>query len=146
MALWTLDGAIEKHDVEILKRHVDWSALSYSLQRKLTDTFSAPVEDDLPDFGSSFASEAATHVIERSLTPETLFALTDHMLLGHAAPDGLLQKAVLVVALKAHFTGLRHFVVEFHPDQQTTYRVYMTFEHWGWRVTQVDLPQNERQV
>ncbi|MBR0559762.1 DUF2939 domain-containing protein [Neokomagataea anthophila] len=145
ITLWMLQDAILRHDAQCLQRHVDWSALSYSLRDTLSDQQNSPEDDDLPSFGHSFATAAAAHVIEKSLTPLVLLAVIEQgaPFLKERHDEGTCFPWRL---LSLRFVGIRHFNVMFKPDVQTTYTLHLTFEHWGWKVTGIDLPHNLRQA
>ncbi len=145
ITLWALQDAILQHDAQRLQRYVDWSTLSYSLRDALNGRHNLPEDDDLPSFGQSFATAAAAHAIEKSLTPLVLLTVIEQ-----GAPS-LLQRHNKVARfpwrlLNFRFVGIRHFNVLFKPDVQTAYTLHLTFEHWGWKVTSIDLPHNVRQA
>ncbi|GBR47449.1 DUF2939 domain-containing protein [Neokomagataea thailandica] len=144
IALWELKEAVREHDAQRLERHIDWSALSLSL-REAINAQQSQGEDDLPDFGHSFAMAASAHVMETSLTPAVFFALIEHsMPFAQAGHDP--QTHFSWGMFSVRFVGFRHCDVRIKSDMQTFYTLQMTFEHWGWRLTGIHLPQIMRQA
>lgn len=147
LALWSLSTALRTHDAQALARHIDWSALSSSLKAETIDALVGPppAEDDLPDFGTSFASNAVSHAIDTRLTPELLMTMTSQIMKASPGNASLLQTShlkELYTRLSAHFISPTRFEAGLatRPGQRPTI-VHMKFEHWHWKIIQFELPR-----
>ncbi|WP_084294719.1 DUF2939 domain-containing protein [Asaia prunellae] len=143
LALWSLSSALRNHDTVTLSQHIDWSALTSNLKTEAVDELIGPppAADDLPDFGSSFATSAVSHAIDTRLTPETLMTMASQMISTTATPPtfGLRE---LYNRLSAHFVSPQCFDASLAttPGHKPTI-VHMKFEQWRWKITGFDLPK-----
>ena len=147
VALVRLACAIRSNDVAVLASAIAWNDMRADLASQLggavVQNASATVPaagDDLPDFGSSFASSATSNAISTSLTPESLHALLGG---GHAQTGNLMSEARALLAGGA-FHGPAGFDLTIAPDPATTatpvcIHLAFTWRH-GWRVERVHLP------
>ncbi|WP_459774253.1 DUF2939 domain-containing protein [Asaia astilbis] len=144
LALWSLSSAFRSHDTATLSEHIDWSALSTSLKADAIDALIGPppAADDLPDFGTSFASDAVSHAIDTRLTPELLMTMASQMM---PAPKAALSFSLrqLYDRLSAHFVSPLCFEagVITTPGRRPTI-VHMKFEQWRWKITGLDIPRS----
>lgn len=143
LALWSLSSALRSHDTITLSQHIDWSALSTNLKAEAIDALIGPppAADDLPDFGSSFASNAVSHAIDTRLTPELLMTMASQMVdTPRTAPVSSLRQ--LYARLSAHFVSPLRFEAGLvtAPGQRPTI-VHMKFEQWRWKITGFDIPK-----
>ncbi|GBQ13335.1 hypothetical protein AA21291_1473 [Swaminathania salitolerans LMG 21291] len=143
LALWSLSSALRSHDTDTLAQHIDWSALSASLKSDTLETLLGPppAEDDLPDFGTSFASGAVSHAIDTHLTPETLMTMASQMIHAPASAPapGLMA---LYARISAHFVSPLRFEAGLitGPGGKPTI-VHLKFEQWRWKITRFDIPK-----
>ncbi|MBU2654282.1 DUF2939 domain-containing protein [Acidomonas methanolica] len=140
LALWTINGAVRTHDAHLLSTHIDWSALNTNLKQQTIDAILGPPPeaDDLPDFGSAFATTAISHAIDTRLTPSALLGMATQLMPKDGEPIGW---ATLFTRFSARFEGVTRFKAEVDaPDGRTQAIVHLKFEHWHWQVTRVDLP------
>lgn len=143
LALWSLSSALRSHDAISLSQHIDWSALSTNLKAEAIDALIGPPPsaDDLPDFGSSFASNAVSHAIDTRLTPELLMTMASQMVnTSHATPSLSIRQ--LYDRISAHFVSPLRFEAGLvtMPGQKPTI-VHMKFEQWRWKITGFDIPK-----
>ncbi|AQS87823.1 hypothetical protein NCH01_08700 [Neoasaia chiangmaiensis] len=140
MALWSIDGALKSHDANTLATHIDWSALTDSLKQQTISAINGPAAaaDDLPDFGSSFATSAVSHAIDTRLTTDSLLTMATQMMPAGQQPASWRD---LWSKFSARFVGLTGFEARLasRPGQAPT-TVHMKFEHWHWKVTRLELP------
>ncbi|GAN53473.1 hypothetical protein Tasa_010_020 [Tanticharoenia sakaeratensis NBRC 103193] len=141
IALWSIDSAIRTHDPARLAAHIDWSALNGSLK---SDTIAAivgppPGADDLPDFGSSFASTAVSNAIDTQLNTQELLDMAGKMMPadarsapGYAALARVHARFVAPARFEASVPG---------PANETPMVVHLKFEHWHWKITRLEMPQ-----
>lgn len=144
LALWSLSSALRSHDAITLSQHIDWSALSTNLKAEAIDALIGPppAADDLPDFGSSFASNAVSHAIDTRLTPELLMTVASQMVNApRATPSFSIRQ--LYDRISAHFVSPLRFEARLvtMPGQKPTI-VHMKFEQWRWKITGFDLPRS----
>lgn len=143
LALWSLSSALRAHDTNSMAQHIDWDALTSSLKAEAVDAIVGPppAADDLPDFGSSFATGAVSHAIDAHLTPELVMGFAAQMIDGQKATS-LPSVTELYNRLSAHFIAPAEFEagLVMVPGQQPT-MVHMKFEHWQWKVTRLDIPK-----
>lgn len=143
LALWSLSSALRAHDTGTLAQHVDWSALTSNLKAEAIDALVGPppAADDLPDFGTSFASGAVSHAIDTRLTPELLMSFASQMVSGQK-PVPTAGLAALYGRLSAHFVSPAGFEagIVMAPGQKPTV-VHLKFEQWHWKITRLDIPK-----
>lgn len=143
LALWSLSAALRTHDTDTLAQHVDWSALTSSLKAEAVDAIVGPppAADDLPDFGSSFATGAVSHAIDTRLTPELLMGFAGQLIDGQKTSP-VPSVSELYNRLSAHFVAPAEFEagLVMAPGQKPT-MVHMKFEQWHWKITRLDLPK-----
>ncbi|AFW02303.1 hypothetical protein BAR24_12345 [Gluconobacter oxydans] len=140
LALWDIDRAMKGNNPARLVPHVDWTSLTHSLKEQFKPP--APASDDeLPDFGSSFADNAISNAIDTELSPGTLMT-TAHQLMpaGGAVSSG--GGWPVWGGLHAHFVSLSKFEAQVDQPGQTPFVLHMKFEHWGWKITRFELPQS----
>ncbi|GEL65104.1 DUF2939 domain-containing protein [Kozakia baliensis] len=142
IALWSINNALRSHDAQTLSSHIDWSALTHSLKEESVAAILGPppAADDLPDFGSSFATNAVSHAIDTRLTPDTLLSLAGQLIPSNKGSTG--SPSDILSHLSAHFVALTRFEarVTTTPGQAPTV-VHMKFEHWRWQITRLEMPQ-----
>ncbi|GBQ83174.1 DUF2939 domain-containing protein [Asaia krungthepensis] len=144
LALWSLSSALRNHDTTTLAQHIDWSALTTSLKAEAIDALIGPppAADDLPDFGSSFASGAVSHAIDTRLTPDLIMTFATQMtaMPAHRVAPSLRE---LYSRLSAHFVSPLRFEAGLvtSPGQKPAI-VHMKFEQWRWKITEIDLPKS----
>ncbi len=147
VALWRVGNALRSHDVAELRSTIDWTRVRAGLKAELTDD-PAPVatvkqasaQDDLPEFGESFAKSAISNVVDQDCDPEHVNAM-----FGSRPSGGSGTLAMARRMLWAFFTGPQTFqaLLRVSDDPRAEpVRVRMVFSgHHGWRVTNVWLPQ-----
>ncbi len=133
MALWSAGYAVSHHDRAALRGSLDWQQVRLSLKHSLG--LQSPVrqvaqQDELPDFGESFATNVASGMIDDDITPERL--------------DGMLSRipagARTARLPPGHFTGPASFIADIPVANSPPVRVSMRIEQWHWKITAIDLP------
>ena len=154
VALWRMSVALRSHDVASLRSEIDWVKVRDGLKRELTSDMPAPAtdpvkpavataapDDELPEFGESFAKTAVSNVVDEDCDPEHVEAMFGQSP-SHAS--GVVAQARRMLAW-AFFTGPKTFqaLLRVSDDpRQAPVRVRMVFTGGsGWRVTGVWLPQ-----
>ncbi len=153
VALWRVSVALRSHNLAALRADVDWGQVRDGLKLELTGgaqptvqalktamATSSTSDDELPDFGDSFAKTAVSNVVDEDCDAEHVEAM-----LGHGAvPRGSLIEQAKHMVTWAFFTGPESFqaMVRVGVDpHEAPVRVEMVFtRHHGWRVTSVWLP------
>ncbi len=132
-ALWSAGYAVSHHDRATLRGSLDWQQVRLSLKHTLG--LQSPVQqiaqqDELPDFGESFATNVASGMIDDEITPERLGDMLGRIpAAAHARgmPHG-------------HFTGPASFVASIPVAGSPAVQVSMRIEQWHWKITAIDLP------
>lgn len=139
IALWNIDRAARTDNSHALGHYVDWSALTQSLKKEFVPAPAAG--DDLPDFGSSFAGNVVSNAIESDLTPASLLTTAhQYMPAGYGAGQG--GGVTSWTGLRARFVSLRKFEARIAEPGRTPFVVHMSFEHWGWKITRLEMPHD----
>ena len=132
-ALWSAGYAVSHHDRAALRGTLDWQQVRLSLKHTLG--LQSPVQqiaqqDELPDFGESFATNVASGMIDDEITPERL--------------DGMLSRIPATSRAggmpHGHFTGPASFVASIPVAGSPPMQVSMRIEKWHWKITAIDLP------
>ncbi|EHH68274.1 hypothetical protein GMO_10440 [Gluconobacter morbifer G707] len=97
-------------------------------------------DDELPDFGSSFAGQVVSNAIDTHLTPATLMTTAHQIMprnIGEQTASGLLGA---LQGIHAHFVSPTRFEARVDQTGQTPFVLHMKFEHWGWKITRFEMP------
>jgi len=140
MALWSINQALRSNDPALLASHIDWSALSANLKEQTIARLMGPPpeEDDLPDFGSSFATTAVSHAIDTRLTPTALIGMASRLM---PQDGGTISWRSALHRASVWFEGPNRFRARIYsPEGATQAVVHLQFEHWRWQITRVDIP------
>ncbi len=162
VALWRMSVAFRSHDLASLRAEIDWLKVRDGLKDELTGNApptavptvattaavkpasisSTAADDELPEFGESFASAAVSKVVDEDCDPEHVEAM---FRAGPPHAGGALDQARRMLAW-AFFTGPESFqaLLRVSDDpRQPPVRVRMVFTGGhGWQVTNVWLPQD----
>ena len=149
VAMARLGYAIRTNDVSVLSDAVDWSRVRTGLDQEIMGTAlpqpmaratAATTDDDLPDFGQSFAATATASAMATTITPTGLEAILANEKRSSA---GLLAEAKQAIG-GAVFIGLNRFEIRLPSDagvRGAMVRVGFRFTaRHGWRVERVVLP------
>lgn len=84
VALWQLEGALDRGDIQALERGVDWKSIREGLKQDMSEGIIGPVQtqmaaNGLPPFGASFISGIADTEIERDVSPANIVAIMRQM-------------------------------------------------------------------
>ncbi len=151
VTLWCAASALRCNDVRALRTALDWREVRAGLKSDLGAD--APVSlasahqvstqtgaDDLPKFGSSFATTIVSHVIDDVMTPEHLAAMLSQSASDHGDRPG---PSMLDRVQHIGFMSPTEFVAAIRlssdvgaPPVLVTLRV----EKWQWKVTRVHVP------
>jgi len=143
MALWSIESAIKTRNCGQLSAHIDWTSLNRSLKTDCATAIAGPpaAADDLPDFGTSFASNAVSNAIDTKLTPDTVLSVADQMM---PKPDARAVPEFSLAALSrlsAHFVSPARFEAAVSgAGGQPQMVVHLKFEHWHWKITRLEMP------
>lgn len=145
VTLWSVSSAIQAHDMRTLGTFLNWRAVQASLKTQIISGIvgNQPASDDeLPEFGSSFATTAVSHAIDVHVTAANLDTL-----MGQVIPAAQPVSAISPVAMLHHvrIRFLRPDMFEARAvmpghEQETPLRLQMRIQGWRWKITEVDLP------
>ena len=158
VALWRVGVALRSHDVALLRSSIDWVTVRDGLKQELTggttetgpgtvvavkaaSTVKAADDDELPEFGESFAKTAVSNVVDEDCDAEHVEAMLGS---GAHRSEGVLAEVRRSIDW-AFFTGPQTFVALLRVSddpREGPVRVRMVFSRsHGWRVDNVWLPQ-----
>ncbi|WP_231854231.1 DUF2939 domain-containing protein [Gluconacetobacter diazotrophicus] len=148
VTLWSVASAIQAHDARAVGTFLNWRAVQTSLKSQILGGVVSPQpanDDDLPEFGSSFATAAVSNAVDTNVNADTLATL-----IGQVMPAAKPAPAASPIAI------LRHVHVRFlRPDMFQARIVLPGHEHdsplclqmriqgWRWKIIQVDLPGSQ---
>jgi hypothetical protein len=92
VALWRLEAALERGDVQALEQGVDWRSLRDGLKQDIAEGIIGPLQtqlasNTLPPFGSSFISGIMETSVDREVSPQNLIAVMRQMRPGDVDPN-----------------------------------------------------------
>jgi hypothetical protein len=148
VTLWSVASDLQRHDAAALGRMINWGALDASLKRQTLAGLHLniqPAADELPDFGSSFATTAVSNAVDTTVTQANLGTLLDEALptAAPSAQSGTPSFASLATRASVHFNRLNQFVMELPlpgHEHETPLRVELRIQGWKWKITNVELP------
>lgn len=141
---------LHTHDMAALGRLINWRSLDTSIKQQVLaglhlDT--QPPADELPEFGSSFASSAVSNAVDHTVTSANLGTLVDQAM--PAIPPGayptlnLRGMTMLLRQTSLRFARLDCFVAEIpvpgHADE-TPLHIELRIQGWHWKITNVTFP------
>ena len=170
VTLWSVASALRRDDVPTLRMALDWQGVRDGLKtdlgagapvslasvrqatvrqatvrqasvRQATVRQASAGEDDLPEFGSSFATTLVSHAVDDVMTPEHLASVLSHTGAGPASRPGL---SWLERVRRIGFAGPAEFeaAIRMSPDDGAPpVVVTMHVEKWQWKVTRIHLPE-----
>ncbi|MGI4958425.1 MAG: DUF2939 domain-containing protein [Janthinobacterium lividum] len=154
MTLWSVASALQNHDVGTIQGALDWRTVRTGLKNDLGPDASvrlastsrvAPVQDELPDFGNSFAKTIVSRVVDDVITPEHLVAMLIRTEPSrHAVPvSGSSALSMLGRVDHVRFVGPNRFEasVRLEDDPKAVpVTVSMRIEKWQWKITRIQMP------
>ena len=153
VTLWSVASALRHDDVPTLRTALDWRGVRDGLKTdlgvpvSLASVRQASVQqasaggDDLPEFGSSFATTVVSHAVDDVMTPEHLASMLSHTDPGPAVRAG---SSWLDRVGRIGFVGPAEFeaAIRLSPDAGAPpVVVTMHVEKWQWKVTRIHLPE-----
>ncbi len=155
VTLWGVASALQRDDVSALRVALDWREVRSGLKtdlgggapvslasvRQASARQAAAQQDDLPEFGSSFATTIVSHVVDDVMTPEHLAAM-----LSRTASDrgDQAEPSMLGRVQRFGFVSPTEFraAIRLSPDADAPpVVVTMRVEKWQWKVTRVHVPE-----
>nr|WP_298794616.1 DUF2939 domain-containing protein [uncultured Acetobacter sp.] len=145
MTLWAIGSSIRAHDMTSLGQLINWSELDASIKHQtLSGLHLEQVSDDLPDFGSSFATSAVSNAVDFTVTQANLGTLVDQAVPAAVpANQPMPSFSTLVEKASVRFTRLDQFEVDVPlpgHERDTPLKIEMRIQNWRWKVTKVEFP------
>lgn len=154
VTLWSVASALQKHDVGTIQGALDWRTVRTGLKNDLgpdasvrlaSASHTAPEQDELPDFGNSFAKNIVSHVIDDVITPEHLVAMLVHAEPSKSAArtSGSGMMSMLSRVDHVRFIGPNQFEasVRLENDPKAVpVTVSMQIKKWQWKITRIQMP------
>jgi hypothetical protein len=146
--LYRLNAAILSADTSSLESLVDWHAVREGIKEDVCDMVAEEPHTlpggALPPFGASFVRGIASNVIDQSVTPQALVAMTTPVPPSMTAPVASNQASppgADVHVTWAFFDSPTVFQISLLASGQTEpIRLEMDLRHGSWRVRRVWLP------
>ena len=150
VTLWSVASALQRDDVPTLRSSLDWQTVRNGLKSDLG--VGAPVklasvrqasasQNDLPDFGSSFATTIVSHVVDDVMTPEHLTEMLSQTASSHRDGSGL---SLLGRVQRIGFVAPAEFEAAIRLSSDVDAPpvvVTMHVEKWHWKVTRIHVPE-----
>lgn len=146
VTLWTVGTSLQTHDMASLGHVINWGSLDASIKHQALSGLNLlqPASDDLPEFGSSFASTAVSNAVDINVTQANLGTLVDE-----AMPAALPAKqpapslGALISKTSFRFARLDQFEASVPlpgHERETPLKIEMRIQGWHWKITKVDFP------
>ncbi|GAN59347.1 DUF2939 domain-containing protein [Acetobacter cibinongensis] len=145
-ALWSISSSIQSHDMKTLGSAINWGLLDASIKQQALSGMHLlqPASDELPEFGSSFASTAVSNAVDVHVSQANLGTLVDEAM---PAVNQTTHDTSALSSLISHasfrFARLDQFEMQVPlPGHQneTPLKVEMRIQNWRWKVTKVEFP------
>ncbi|WP_419728055.1 DUF2939 domain-containing protein [Lichenicola sp.] len=155
VTLWSVAAALQNDDVGTIQEALDWRTVRTGLKTdldpgapvSLASAHAAPVQDDLPDFGESFATTIVSHVVDDVVTPEHLVAMLVQAKPAHHGSTADTHAGGLLAMLDrvdhVSFVSPNEFEasVRLVDDRNAApVTVSMRIEKWKWKITRIHVP------
>ncbi|MBE7730286.1 DUF2939 domain-containing protein [Komagataeibacter sp. FXV3] len=142
--LWSITSAIRTHDMGSLNTCLKWESVRNGLKTQAVDSLIGPphADDELPEFGASFASSAVSNAIDEEVRPDKLGMLVDH-LMPQEQPSTPQTLFGLMRHVHMHFTHPGVFeasVIMPGHENETPLRLQMRIHAFQWKIHHIDLP------
>jgi hypothetical protein len=143
IALMRLEAAMERGDVAMLERGVDWKLVRDGLKQDISDGVIGPMQtqlasNTLPPFGSSFISGIMETSVDREVTPQKLVTVMAQM-----RPNEVDSNPFKCFDW-AFFESLTSFSVTVHNDEAEEGHLRLRLELRGgqWVLVRAWVPQD----
>ena len=154
VTLWSVASALQNHDIGTIQGALDWRTVRTGLKNDLgpeasvrlaSTSHMAPAQDELPDFGDSFATTIVSHVVDDVITPEHLVAMLVHAEPAKHAVPASASGALSMLGRVDHvrFIGPNRFEasVRLEDDPKAVpVTVSMQIKKWQWKITRIQMP------
>ncbi|WP_246395925.1 DUF2939 domain-containing protein [Gluconacetobacter tumulisoli] len=144
VTLWSVSSALQANDMRALGSFLNWRAVRTSLKSQIVDSVvgTQASADDLPEFGSSFATAAVSNAVDLNVNATNLGSLVGQVM--PVTPAVPLESRVAILH-HVHVRFLRPDMFEASiavpgHDQETPLHLQMRIQGWRWKITRVDLP------
>ncbi len=149
LTLWSISKAIQSHNTQYLAQSLNWHSIQNNLKKYLTQDFYKPADynqDELPDFGTSFATEAVNNAIDHHFNHNSL-----QILLNFISPPSLPNASPLKNnenALQIYMTShiyfsspfKMHAIITIPGDKTRPLHITLKLQKWRWKITDISLP------
>lgn len=149
LTLWSISKAIQTHDTKYLTKSLNWHSIQDHLKKYLTQDFHNPSKEDLdelPDFGTSFATEAVSNAIDHHINHNSLHVLLDYISPPTLSSSSSLKnkKNALQIYMSSHiyfsspFTMHARIIIP--GENMPPLSLTMKLQRWRWKITNISLP------
>ncbi|MDI2112931.1 DUF2939 domain-containing protein [Commensalibacter nepenthis] len=138
--LWSIYKAIQTYNTPQLVTYLDWQSIKTNLQSDLTQAVqNTPTsQDDLPDFGNSFAQTAISNAVDQNLTPDNLAKFINHLKQDNSEENTSTIKTLLSSFMATHV----HFIspislqadIVIPGEEKNSIQMTLHLQNWKWKV------------
>lgn len=145
VTLWSVSAAIQAHDTHALGSFLNWRAIQASVKSQIiSGIITQPASDDeLPEFGTSFAATAVSRAVDVNVTAANLDTLIGQVMPASVRPVPALSPVAMLHHVRIRFLRPDMFearaVMPGH-EHETPLRLQMRIQGWRWKITDVALP------
>lgn len=147
LTLWFIAEAIQDHDTAYLAKKLDWHAMKNELKTEMTRDFRNPpnTQDELPEFGNSFATTAINNAIDTHINNSSLHILIDYLSPPALNTDSSLENTheALQIFKSSHIHFLSPITLQTQirlPNYQFPLHITMKLRRGQWKITSINLP------
>lgn len=146
VTLWTVGASLQSHDMTTLGSVINWGSLDASIKQQALSGMHLlqPAADDLPEFGTSFASTAVSNAVDVNVTQANLGTLVDEaMPVTLPAHQPAPSFSSLISKASFRFARIDQFEAELPlpgHEAETPLKIEMRIQGWRWKVTKVTFP------
>ncbi|NHO32954.1 DUF2939 domain-containing protein [Acetobacter fallax] len=145
VTLWTIASSVSTHDMTSLGQTINWSSLDASLKEQVLGGLhlgpATEAADELPEFGSSFATNAVSNAVDLTVNQQNLGNVVDQAMAASPRAGSAVVSALTHAVVR--FTSANSFEAQVAlpgHEKETPLRVQLRIEGWRWKLTRVDLP------
>lgn len=147
VTLWGVGTSLQTHDMASLGTVINWGELDSSLKRQALSGMNLlqPASDDLPEFGTSFASTAVSNAVDVHVTQANLGTLVSEALpaIAPTKQTAAPSFASLLNHASFRFARLDQFEAQVPlpgHEGETPLKIEMRIQNWRWKITSVQFP------
>lgn len=145
VTLWSITAAVQTHNTQKFLSCMDWTLVKNNLRHDLIQAIMdnpATSQNELPQFGDSFAISAINNTIDASLTPHRLENLLVSFHTNKKKINTFQFKEIVEVLLKTQVTfkspiKIRATFQSSQNEMNPPLQITMKLKKWSWKITSI---------